>query len=109
MLVFVSVFLLLEFSACLRFDSNLIVFLFLHRQRALSGKGNAGDASKKARGRDRGDRAVPAPEANAELQINLDVSWFGFSFIVSYCISLDSELSPQFTVSHMSNALTFPE
>lgn len=42
------------------------------RQRALSGKGNAGDASKKARGRDRGDRAVPAPEANAELQINLD-------------------------------------
>ncbi|KAI3958637.1 hypothetical protein MKW98_030302 [Papaver atlanticum] len=42
------------------------------RQRALSGKGNAGDASKKVRGRDRGDRAVPAPEANAELQINLD-------------------------------------
>ncbi|KAI3931351.1 hypothetical protein MKX01_040268 [Papaver californicum] len=42
------------------------------RQRALSGKGNAGDASKKARGRDQGDRAVPAPEANAELQINLD-------------------------------------
>ncbi|OVA17420.1 Protein kinase domain [Macleaya cordata] len=42
------------------------------RQRGLSGKGNVGDASKRVRGRDRGDRAVPAPEANAELQVNLD-------------------------------------
>ncbi|GMH13191.1 hypothetical protein Nepgr_015032 [Nepenthes gracilis] len=31
-----------------------------------------GDAVKKARGRNRGVRAIPAPEANAELQANLD-------------------------------------
>ncbi|KAF3783467.1 putative serine/threonine-protein kinase [Nymphaea thermarum] len=42
------------------------------RQRGLSGRGNGGDAVKKARPRERSSRAVPAPEANAELQANLD-------------------------------------
>ncbi|KAJ8634083.1 hypothetical protein MRB53_027419 [Persea americana] len=42
------------------------------RQRGLGGKGNVGDGTKKARVRDRGSKAMPAPEANAELQINLD-------------------------------------
>lgn len=42
------------------------------RQRGLSGKTNASDAGKRVRPRDRNDRAVPAPEANAELQVNLD-------------------------------------
>lgn len=42
------------------------------RQRNLVRKGNTGDGTKKARVRDRGSRAMPAPEANAELQINLD-------------------------------------
>ncbi|KAF6161582.1 hypothetical protein GIB67_009461 [Kingdonia uniflora] len=40
------------------------------RQRNLNAKGNTADAAKRAR--DRGNRAVPAPEANAELQANLD-------------------------------------
>ncbi|XAR50371.1 Cyclin-dependent kinase [Bertholletia excelsa] len=42
------------------------------RQRVLSGKANAADGNKRGRGRDRISRAVPAPEANAELQANLD-------------------------------------
>lgn len=42
------------------------------RQRGLSGKTHAVDGNRKARIRDRGTRAVPAPEANAELQSNLD-------------------------------------
>ncbi|XP_077227089.1 putative serine/threonine-protein kinase At1g54610 [Tasmannia lanceolata] len=42
------------------------------RQRGLSGKGNGVDGVKRVRARDRGSRAVPAPEANAELQTNLD-------------------------------------
>lgn len=37
------------------------------------GKASA-DGMKKARSRDRVARAIPAPEANAELQANLDVS-----------------------------------
>lgn len=40
----------------------------------MSGKNAGGEGSKKVRVRDRANRAVPAPEANAELQINLDVS-----------------------------------
>ncbi|XP_020114067.1 probable serine/threonine-protein kinase At1g54610 [Ananas comosus] len=35
-------------------------------------KANGGDAGKKTRTRDRAHRAVPAPDANAELQVNLD-------------------------------------
>ncbi|KAJ0979734.1 hypothetical protein J5N97_015208 [Dioscorea zingiberensis] len=41
------------------------------RLRAAGGKPH-GDGTKKARTRDRPARAVPAPEANAELQVNLD-------------------------------------
>lgn len=37
-----------------------------------AGKANA-DAVKRSRQRDRAVRAFPAPEANAELQANLDV------------------------------------
>ncbi|CAI9280607.1 unnamed protein product [Lactuca saligna] len=42
------------------------------RQRGLSGKSHAVDGNKKGRTRDRAGRAVPAPEANAEIQSNLD-------------------------------------
>ncbi|XP_068656606.1 probable serine/threonine-protein kinase At1g54610 [Aristolochia californica] len=41
------------------------------RQRGVGGKAD-GDGTRKVRVRDRGVRAVPAPEANAELQVNLD-------------------------------------
>lgn len=42
------------------------------RQRGLSGKTNAADGAKRVRHRDRTGRAIPAPEANAEIQTNLD-------------------------------------
>lgn len=42
------------------------------RQRGLSGKAHAGDGTRRVRPRDRAGRAVPAPEANAENQTNLD-------------------------------------
>ncbi|XP_071731793.1 probable serine/threonine-protein kinase At1g54610 [Rutidosis leptorrhynchoides] len=42
------------------------------RQRGLSGKSHVVDGTKKTRTRDRVGRAVPAPEANAEIQSNLD-------------------------------------
>lgn len=42
------------------------------RQRGLNGKAQAVDGTKKVRNRDRVSRAMPAPEANAELQTNLD-------------------------------------
>ncbi|KAI9106924.1 hypothetical protein K1719_022452 [Acacia pycnantha] len=41
------------------------------RRKALNGKTNAVDGTKKVRVRERG-RAMPAPEANAEIQSNLD-------------------------------------
>ncbi|XP_072997653.1 probable serine/threonine-protein kinase At1g54610 [Typha latifolia] len=41
------------------------------RLRAAGGRAN-GDGAKKTRTRDRAARGVPAPEANAELQVNLD-------------------------------------
>ncbi|KAG2399349.1 serine/threonine-protein kinase [Vigna angularis] len=41
------------------------------RQKALSGKASTVDGVKRGRARERG-RAVPAPEANAEIQTNLD-------------------------------------
>lgn len=44
---------------------------FCGRLRA-AGKTNA-DGVKKTRTRDRSARAMPAPEANAELQVNIDV------------------------------------
>lgn len=42
------------------------------RQRGLNGKANASDTARRVRTRDRAGRAIPAPEANAELQTNLD-------------------------------------
>ncbi|KAF5476503.1 hypothetical protein F2P56_003251 [Juglans regia] len=42
------------------------------RQRGLSGKANAVDGVRRVRARERVGRAVPAPEANAEIQGNLD-------------------------------------
>jgi len=44
----------------------------MYRLRA-AGKAQV-DGSKKHRTRDRGIKAFPAPEANAELQTNIDVS-----------------------------------
>lgn len=48
------------------------MFLNLLRRLRAVGKVNA-DGMKKSRPRDRAVRAMPAPEANAELQANLDV------------------------------------
>lgn len=42
------------------------------RQSGLHGKAHAGDGTRKVRIRERVSRAIPAPEANAELQPNLD-------------------------------------
>ncbi|KAL9243377.1 hypothetical protein vseg_017271 [Gypsophila vaccaria] len=42
------------------------------RQRGLSGKASVADGARRVRIRDRPGRAIPAPEANAELQTNLD-------------------------------------
>ncbi|XP_071702602.1 probable serine/threonine-protein kinase At1g54610 [Rutidosis leptorrhynchoides] len=42
------------------------------RQRGLSGKSHAPDGYRRTRARERVSRAVPAPEANAEIQSNLD-------------------------------------
>ncbi|XP_058195666.1 probable serine/threonine-protein kinase At1g54610 [Rhododendron vialii] len=42
------------------------------RQRGLSGKSSVVDGNRRIRPRDRGSRAIPAPEANAELPANLD-------------------------------------
>ncbi|XP_057972590.1 probable serine/threonine-protein kinase At1g54610 [Malania oleifera] len=42
------------------------------RQRGLTGKSAVVPGAKRVRVRDRGGRAIPAPEANAELQANLD-------------------------------------
>lgn len=46
---------------------------FLNRQKGLSGKTSVADGVRRAKMRDRAGRAIPAPEANAELQTNLDV------------------------------------
>ncbi|XVF49546.1 hypothetical protein PTKIN_Ptkin04bG0021400 [Pterospermum kingtungense] len=42
------------------------------RQRGLSGKVDAVDGARRIKVRERASRAVPAPEANAEIQANLD-------------------------------------
>ncbi|PON95699.1 Serine/threonine protein kinase [Trema orientale] len=42
------------------------------RQRVLSGKSTVADGARKVRVRERVGRAIPAPEANAEVQANLD-------------------------------------
>ena len=56
---------------CLLIHSTALIVTFNFRLRA-TGKSNA-DGVKKTRTRDRAPRAIPAPEANAELQANLDV------------------------------------
>lgn len=56
---------------CFSTGIAIILILFYGRLRA-AGKSNA-DGPKKARTRERSARAMPAPEANAELQTNLDV------------------------------------
>ncbi|XP_010250585.1 PREDICTED: probable serine/threonine-protein kinase At1g54610 isoform X1 [Nelumbo nucifera] len=71
------------------------------RQRALSRKGNAGDGMKRARARDRGGRAIPAPEANAELQVNLD-RWRLLTQANS------KSKSEKFPPPHQDGALGFP-
>ncbi|CAI9297072.1 unnamed protein product [Lactuca saligna] len=45
------------------------------KQRGLSSKSHAVDGNRRTRTRERVCRAVPAPEANAEIQSNLDVSF----------------------------------
>ncbi|KAH1115035.1 hypothetical protein J1N35_008413 [Gossypium stocksii] len=42
------------------------------RQRNIAGKVNAVDGTRRSKGRERPTRAVPAPQANAEIQANLD-------------------------------------
>ncbi|KAL1095435.1 hypothetical protein V6Z11_D06G156500 [Gossypium hirsutum] len=44
------------------------------RQRNIAGKVNAVDVTRRSKSHERPTRAVPAPEANAEIQANLDVS-----------------------------------
>lgn len=58
-----------------------MITIFLIRQRGLSGKANVVDGARKVKVRDRAGRAIPAPEANAEVQANLDVchTWFSLS------------------------------
>ena len=47
-------------------------FFTILRQKALSGKTNAVDGARRVRVRERG-LAIPGPEANVEIQNNLDV------------------------------------
>jgi hypothetical protein len=51
--------------------------------RAAGGRAN-GDGAKKTRTRDR-PKAVPAPEANAELQVNIDVCWMNLLLPSLFC------------------------
>lgn len=59
-------------------NKNRIKSNFIFRQRGLSGKANAVDGVRRVRARERVGRAVPAPEANAEIQGNLDVCEMSF-------------------------------
>ena len=51
---------------------GFLLFMQLDRARAHSGRFN-GNGAKKPLARDQALKAVPAPEANAELQANIDV------------------------------------
>lgn len=53
------------------------------RQRGLSGKATGDGGGRRVRIRDRVGRAVPAPEANAEIQANLDVSRTSFFILLA--------------------------
>ncbi|XWS47768.1 hypothetical protein CRYUN_Cryun13aG0013400 [Craigia yunnanensis] len=58
------------------------------RQRGLASKVNAVDGARRIKVRERASWAVPAPEANAEIQANLDVS--GRLFYPSNLLSISS-------------------
>lgn len=63
-----------------------IISDLLCRQRGLSAKANAVDGVRRVRARERVGRAVPAPEANAEIQANLDVCDMSFVLFLSSCL-----------------------
>jgi hypothetical protein len=75
------------------------VLHFILRQKALNGKSNGVDGTKRARARER-SRAIPAPEANAENQTNLDVSQ-----TCSYVCLLYLTLNFYFSMPHMLHNL----
>jgi hypothetical protein len=54
----------------------------IYSLRAAGGRAN-GDGTKK-RTLDR-PKAVPAPEANAELQVNIDVCWMNLLLLALFC------------------------
>lgn len=61
-----------------------MICIVLLRQRGLTGKANAVDGVRRVKVRERVGRAIPAPEANAEIQANLDVCDI-FFFIQTRC------------------------
>ncbi|TKY73693.1 serine/threonine-protein kinase [Spatholobus suberectus] len=71
------------------------------RQKALNGKASAVDGAKKVRARERG-RAVPAPEANAEIQTNLD-RWR----VVTHANAKSK--SEKFPPPHQDGAVGYPQ
>ncbi|KAG5019558.1 hypothetical protein AAZX31_06G158800 [Glycine max] len=71
------------------------------RQKALNGKASAVDGAKKVRVRERG-RAVPAPEANAEIQTNLD-RWR----VVTHANAKSK--SEKFPPPHQDGAVGYPQ
>ncbi|KAK7353792.1 hypothetical protein VNO80_19244 [Phaseolus coccineus] len=71
------------------------------RQKALTGKASTVDGVKKGRARERG-RAVPAPEANAEIQTNLD-RWR----VVTHANAKSK--SEKFPPPHQDGAVGYPQ
>ncbi|XP_027355766.1 probable serine/threonine-protein kinase At1g54610 [Abrus precatorius] len=71
------------------------------RQKALNGKASAIDGAKKARARER-SRAIPAPEANAEIQTNLD-RWR----VVTHANAKSK--SEKFPPPHQDGAVGYPQ
>lgn len=59
-----------------------MIFIVL-RQRGLSGKPNAAEGPRRVKARERAGRAIPAPEANAEIPGNLDVCEASLSLSLS--------------------------
>lgn len=59
-----------------------LISIFL-RQRGINGKSSVVEGAKKVKVRDRVGRAIPVPEANAEIQANLDVCEICFSLSLS--------------------------
>ncbi|KAL5543824.1 hypothetical protein UlMin_007608 [Ulmus minor] len=71
------------------------------RQRSLNGKANV-DGARKGKVRERGVRAVPAPEANAEIQANLD-RWRAVTQTNA------KSKSEKFPPPHQDGAVGFPQ